>query len=186
MLSRVLGFAVRSAVRTGAGWMAIVAMGKAGTEAFWSRSLPPKLLRRLDAAFLLVPAGDGAVPNAAEKSQTGRDRVTDHPDCGRCRPKIRYGKLRYSGTETRMADFQIEQLKEAVAANKHVPRYLLGDAEIDREPDQYAIGFNEEAIICANECSFAWQEIPGALDWLRAQAAKPSPRRGKPRGPKRK
>jgi len=29
--------------------------GKAGTEAFWSRSLPPKLLRRIPTAFLLVP-----------------------------------------------------------------------------------------------------------------------------------
>jgi hypothetical protein len=54
--------------------MAIVALGKAGTEAFWSRSLPPKLLRRLDAAFLLVPAGDGAVPNAGEEGQSGSRR----------------------------------------------------------------------------------------------------------------
>jgi hypothetical protein len=74
MLSRVLGFAVRSTVRAGAGWMAIVALGKAGTEAFWSRSLPPKLLRRLDTAFLLVPAGDGAVPNADEEGQSGSRR----------------------------------------------------------------------------------------------------------------
>ena len=36
--------------------------GKAGTEAFWSRSLPPKLLRRLDAAFLLVPAEAPGTP----------------------------------------------------------------------------------------------------------------------------
>ena len=78
------------------------------------------------------------------------------------------------------------QFKEAVAANRHVPKYLLGDAEIDGEPDQYAIGSNEEGIICANECGVAWQTVPGALDWLRAQVAKPSPRRGKPRGPKRK
>lgn len=30
--------------------------GRAGTEAFWSRSLPPRLLRRLECMFLLVPA----------------------------------------------------------------------------------------------------------------------------------
>ena len=85
-----------------------------------------------------------------------------------------------------MANFQIEQLKQAVAANPYVPQYLRGDADIDRDPDEYSIGSNEEAIICANECGFVWQEIPGAMDWLRAQAAKPSPRRGKPRGPNRK
>ena len=79
-----------------------------------------------------------------------------------------------------------QQLKKAIAANRHVPQYLLGDAEIDRDPDGYSIGSNEEAIICVNECDGAWQAIPGALDWLRTQAAKPSPQRGKPSGPKRK
>jgi nucleotide-binding universal stress UspA family protein len=51
----------------GADVVVLTTHGKAGTEAFWSRSLPPKLLRRLDAAFLLVPAGDGFVPNHAEE-----------------------------------------------------------------------------------------------------------------------
>ena len=39
--------------------LAVLWAGKAGTQAFWSRSLPPKLMRRLDAAFLLVPAEAG-------------------------------------------------------------------------------------------------------------------------------
>jgi len=63
---------IAKAVNTcGADVVVLTTHGKAGTEAFWSRSLPPKLLRRLDAAFLLVPAGDGSVPNADEKPQAG-------------------------------------------------------------------------------------------------------------------
>jgi len=46
----------RTANSCGADVVVLTTHGKAGTEAFWSRSLPPKLLRRLDAAFLLVPA----------------------------------------------------------------------------------------------------------------------------------
>ena len=55
-----------------------------------------------------------------------------------------------------MANFQIEQLKEAVAANRHVPKYLLGDAEIDRDPDQYAIGSNEKT---ARLCGVAVERV---------------------------
>ncbi len=44
---------------SGADVVVLTTHGKAGTEAFWSRTLPPKLLRRLDAAFLLVPAEAG-------------------------------------------------------------------------------------------------------------------------------
>jgi len=36
--------------------VALTTHGRAGTEAFWSRSLPPRLLRRLECMFLLVPA----------------------------------------------------------------------------------------------------------------------------------
>jgi nucleotide-binding universal stress UspA family protein len=44
----------------GADVVVLTTHGKAGTQAFWSRSLPPKLLRRMNTAFLLVPteAGD--------------------------------------------------------------------------------------------------------------------------------
>jgi nucleotide-binding universal stress UspA family protein len=36
--------------------IALTTHGRAGTRAFWSRSLPPRLLRRSHAMFLLVPA----------------------------------------------------------------------------------------------------------------------------------
>jgi len=78
------------------------------------------------------------------------------------------------------------QLQQAIAANRHVPQYLLGDAEIDRDPGGYSIGSDEEAIICARECAPAFQAIPGSLDWLRTQAAEPTDHREEPRGPGRK
>ena len=49
----------KAAGACGAAVVVLTTHGKAGTQAFWSRSLPPKLLRRLDAAFLLVPAEAG-------------------------------------------------------------------------------------------------------------------------------
>jgi len=72
------------------------------------------------------------------------------------------------------------QLTKAIATNGLVPPYLLGDAEIDHAPEAYSIGSDEEAIACAIESGSAWQAVPGALDWLRAQAAKPARKRRKP------
>jgi tetratricopeptide (TPR) repeat protein len=78
------------------------------------------------------------------------------------------------------------QLKKAIAANPHVVKFLLGQAELEPEPDSYALGSNEEAIICASACSGAWQAVPGAVDWLKTQAAKPARPRKKPDRPKSK
>jgi tetratricopeptide (TPR) repeat protein len=66
-----------------------------------------------------------------------------------------------------------ERLREAVHANRHVPRYLIGSAEMpDRLPDSFAFGSPEEAILSADALAEAWQATPGATDWLRAQATK--------------
>ncbi len=71
------------------------------------------------------------------------------------------------------------QLQKAIKANRHAPKYLLGDAEIDYVPETYKIGSEEEAVICAMECGRAWRAMPAALDWLRTQAAKPQSKRKK-------
>jgi hypothetical protein len=74
------------------------------------------------------------------------------------------------------------QLKEAISANRHVPAYLLGEEEIGVKPNSYIIGSPQEAVLCASECIDAWQVMPGAVDWLRAQSAKILPQRVRPRG----
>jgi nucleotide-binding universal stress UspA family protein len=65
------GMIARTAGSCGADVVVLTTHGKAGTEAFWSRSLPPKLLRRLDAAFLLVPVDAAGAPNTGAEGQSG-------------------------------------------------------------------------------------------------------------------
>jgi hypothetical protein len=58
-------------------------------------------------------------------------------------------------------------LREALQANRHVPAYLIGEAELpDATPSSYALGSVEEAEICAEELMDAWEDTPGALRWL--------------------
>jgi len=69
-----------------------------------------------------------------------------------------------------------ECLQAALRANRHVPKYITGDAEwTDAEPAEYAPGSREEAYICDGDLGEAWRTTPGAIQWLRAQA--PPPRR---------
>lgn len=63
-------------------------------------------------------------------------------------------------------------LKRALRANKYVLDYLLGWEEAPFMPGSYIPGEEDEAIICAEECSSAWESTPGALDWLEDQADK--------------
>jgi hypothetical protein len=65
-----------------------------------------------------------------------------------------------------------ELLREAIATNRHVPKYLLDRESNGFLPDSYAMGSAEEAIICADQCGEAWNSTPGALAWLDQQARK--------------
>lgn len=59
------------------------------------------------------------------------------------------------------------RLREALQANRHVPPYLTGEAELpDATPASYALGSVEEAEICAEELVDAWEDTPGAVRWL--------------------
>ena len=73
-------------------------------------------------------------------------------------------------------------LVEAKIANRHVPAFLLADFDhMDLSPtDLLAPGSKDEAIHYAELHQFAWQETPGALDWLRA-ATPSAPKRDKKR-----
>jgi len=62
-------------------------------------------------------------------------------------------------------------LREAIDVNDQVLEYLLGDAELPPVcPSSYAIGSDDEAVICAGEMINAWTETPGAIEWLERRA----------------
>ncbi|MBI4607856.1 MAG: tetratricopeptide repeat protein [Candidatus Rokubacteria bacterium] len=62
-----------------------------------------------------------------------------------------------------------ESLRQALRANRRVPKYLTGEEELpDADPFSYAPGSEEEAVICARALADAWRAMPGAADWLRA------------------
>ena len=60
-------------------------------------------------------------------------------------------------------------LREAIKANRHVPKYLSGKAAIpDVLPESYSLGSVEEAVFCADEFFEAWGATPGADRWLQS------------------
>ncbi len=69
------------------------------------------------------------------------------------------------------------RLREAFRANRHVPRYLTSAVEFPGAlPASYALGSEEEAVICADELGDAWRATPGAVGWLKASQPKGKPR----------
>ena len=50
---------VETANRTGTDLVALGTHGRAGTEAFWARSLPQRLMHALQVSFLLAPVRSG-------------------------------------------------------------------------------------------------------------------------------
>ena len=71
------------------------------------------------------------------------------------------------------------RLREALRANRRVAKSLHGAAPLPaRDPEAYAFGGEEEAIIAGRILAEAWQATPGAAEWLAAAA---EGRRGKKR-----
>ncbi|HLC40728.1 MAG TPA: hypothetical protein VJO34_03765 [Methylomirabilota bacterium] len=65
-----------------------------------------------------------------------------------------------------------ERLREAVKANRRVPKYLTGAAELpEYDPPAFALGSEEEAVLCARELADLWQATPDAERWLRSHAS---------------
>lgn len=74
-------------------------------------------------------------------------------------------------------------LTEAIATNKHVPAYMLGDKPTPKQmPSSYSMGGEDEAVLYVVEGAASWAGVPGALDWLRTQAGTPTA--GKKRSPR--
>jgi tetratricopeptide (TPR) repeat protein len=59
------------------------------------------------------------------------------------------------------------ELVAAIRCNPHVPKYLLGRAELPPLPPQlYSPGDEREAMIVALSQKTLWERIPQAIDWL--------------------
>ena len=49
-------------------------------------------------------------------------------------------------------------------------KYLTGKQELPyNDPSPYALGSEEEAVICARALPDAWRATPGAAEWLRTE-----------------
>ena len=60
-----------------------------------------------------------------------------------------------------------QSLSVAIAANRHVPAYLLRRKRMPTYlPDTYTLGSENEAVICVDEQAEAWNSSPAALRWL--------------------
>ncbi len=58
-------------------------------------------------------------------------------------------------------------LTEAFGVNEHVPAFLLRERPIPfRAPDYYGLGDESEAVIYVSNSRKAWEQTPGALEWL--------------------
>ncbi len=62
-------------------------------------------------------------------------------------------------------------LRRALAANRRVPKYLIGKEELPQtDPSSYALRSEEEAVICARALTDVWQATLGAVAWLQTGA----------------
>jgi tetratricopeptide (TPR) repeat protein len=60
-----------------------------------------------------------------------------------------------------------DRLREALRANRRVAKYLDGAAALpDQDPETYAFGSEEEAVIAARTLAEAWRATPEAAAWL--------------------
>jgi hypothetical protein len=59
-------------------------------------------------------------------------------------------------------------LAEALGVNGHVPSFILRERPVPyRLPEYYGLGDEDEAAIYAANSRKAWDQTPGALEWLR-------------------
>ncbi len=60
-----------------------------------------------------------------------------------------------------------QRLRRALRANRRVAAYLTGEDDLPvDEPQAYAPGSEEEAVLCARLLQAAWETTPGASAWL--------------------
>jgi len=60
-----------------------------------------------------------------------------------------------------------QSLAEAITYNKHFPQYILGLKQFpSAPPGHYGIGDANEAAYYMNDSMLAWENTPGAIDWI--------------------
>ena len=98
----------------------------------------------------------------------------------------RYGQALWTFRREGDSPAARERLREALRANRQVPRYLSGTDEWPEAlPEHYALGSEEEAVICAAELGDAWRATPGAEAWLSGRASARQGRKSKRKGKRR-
>jgi tetratricopeptide (TPR) repeat protein len=66
-----------------------------------------------------------------------------------------------------------KRLRAALKANRRVPRYLTGGRELPSSlPSHYAVGSDDEAVVCAYDLILPWEDTPEAAAWLRTETRK--------------
>jgi tetratricopeptide (TPR) repeat protein len=95
-----------------------------------------------------------------------------------------YGRALLAFREEGESARAVKLLKRAVKANKHVPRYLLGQKQLPRDlPPYISRGGDDEAVSYTHGNRRAWLNTPGAVSWLRKTLDVSLPRPPKPRRP---
>ena len=65
-----------------------------------------------------------------------------------------------------------QRLAGALGANRHVPGYLTGETTWPEwMPESYAMGSRDEAVVVVDELGDAWEDTPGAVQWIAANAS---------------
>jgi tetratricopeptide (TPR) repeat protein len=94
------------------------------------------------------------------------DRFADDPSA-----VWRYGRALVTYRREGESAAAAARLRDALRANRRVAKYLHGaDPLPAQDPETYAFGSEEEAVIAGHCLVEAWQATPGAAEWLSAAA----------------
>ncbi|MBK0381691.1 hypothetical protein I5M32_01845 [Pedobacter sp. SD-b] len=66
----------------------------------------------------------------------------------------------------------VNKLKQAIKENNHIVKLLLAKKDVEDVPSSYSIGSKDEADFYTFYAKPVWQNIEGALDWLRSNNRK--------------
>ena len=105
---------------------------------------------------LLVVAGRD------DEALTLVDQFADDPSA-----VLRYGRALVTYRREGESAAAAARLREALHSNRRVAKYLHGAAPFPaQDPETYAFGSEEEAVIAARTLAEAWRSTPGAAAWL--------------------
>jgi tetratricopeptide (TPR) repeat protein len=102
--------------------------------------------------------------------------LDQYPDDGDCHWSWTKALVAFRQTGDTMESREL--LAKALADNRHVPAYLLGEVPLPKSMPPY-VGFGDkrEAMVYADKGRAGWENTPGAIDWLRT--SRPAPKQTK-------